>query len=243
MTSTGHRAAPKLIDAVTIRHDAHELTWTAIGRVRVVIAGHEWIVDETKALWIPSALPHTVIPDPGALVLPVFLPPEQVPQPWSDPHHVLRTDELDALARTIAQPGLATASAVASARARVCEIIATGSVDDLRLPTDPRARTVAQELLADPSRQETLEEWGLQVHASAKTLQRCFAGETGMRFPDWRTHVRLRAARRLLSTDQDVRGIAAEVGYASTAAFISAFRRRYGETPARLRADTLSRRR
>ncbi|GAA3668145.1 AraC family transcriptional regulator [Microbacterium marinilacus] len=226
-----------LVESVTHCHDVPELTWTVAGSLRMRVDGREWTVDAARSLWIPAGVPHVVLPSRDALAIPVFFPGEGATDPGSDsaPRPVLRTAEIDHLARTIAQPGLVTPSTLAAARRRLRALVADPAPADLPMPTDPRAREVAAALVADPGRQETLEEWGRVAHVSAKTLQRCFATETGLRFPEWRTRLRLRAARRLLASDASVHGIAARVGYASPTGFIEAFRREYGETPRRLR--------
>jgi AraC-like DNA-binding protein len=77
---------------------------------------------------------------------------------------------------------------------------------------------VAQTLRADPADQRTLRDWGRQVGASERTLARAFTAEAGLPFGRWRTRLRLRAALR--------------VGYATPSAFVAAFRRETGLTPA-----------
>lgn len=53
-------------------------------------------------------------------------------------------------------------------------------------------------------------------------------------------HTRLiRAAELLRDTDRPVSGIAASVGYEDPAHFTRGFKRRFGVTPSRYRADTL----
>ncbi len=239
MPPAGH-PAPTLVESITLTHPEDELAWTAAGSVRIVAGGREWTVDAARALWIPGGVPHTVLPDADALLLPVFFPPESSsPGPsHAAVHPVPRTDELDALVRAALQRGLVAPSKLARARARL-RVLAEGSSSEVPLPIDPRARRVAEALLHDPGRPETLEEWARHVHTSAKTLQRCFAAETGMRFPEWRSEVRLSHARKLLDgSDERVRAIAARVGYTSSAAFSDAFRRRYGNTPVRVRTPS-----
>ncbi|GAA4771415.1 helix-turn-helix transcriptional regulator [Microbacterium gilvum] len=232
--------APALVDSVTHRHDAHELTWLAAGELQVDIGGRAWKVDAARALWIPAGVAHTVRPGRDALALPLFFPADRWTSPHDAPRTIRRSAHLDALARTLAQPGLATPSALAVCRARMLDLVAEGD-EQLPMPLDPRAREIADALVADPSRPETLEEWGRVAHVSAKTLQRSFACETGLRFPEWRTLLRLQTARRLLDSDETVAEVAAHVGYASCTAFIDAFRRAYGTTPARLRRSERAR--
>jgi AraC-like DNA-binding protein len=94
------------------------------------------------------------------------------------------------------------------------------------------AMTVARSLSHDPGDPTRLDEWAARLHISVKTLQRDFAREFGMTFTQWRTKLRLRAARALLGTEA-VGAVAHRVGYASPSAFVTAFAKEYGYTPGR----------
>ncbi len=100
------------------------------------------------------------------------------------------------------------------------------------LPTSGPARTLAKALRADPSDQRTLEQWGRQVAASERTLARAFAAETGVSFGRWRTRLRLQAALPMLARGEPVGRVASRVGYDAPSAFVAAFRRETGQTPA-----------
>lgn len=67
--------------------------------------------------------------------------------------------------------------------------------------------------------------------ASARTLARAFAAETGLTFQQWRTHARLRAALPMLAHNAPLESVAHRVGYRSASAFVAAFRREVGATP------------
>lgn len=234
MQRTGHHPVT-MVETVTLCHAEHELAWTAVGSVEITIGPTVWIVDAARALWIPGGVPHTVAPHADALLLPLFFAADA---PLADhPHAVLRTDEVDMLARALVQRTLITPTEAKRARARLRTLI-SGGPTDVPMPADPRARQVAEALLEDPSRNETLEAWARHVHTSSKTLQRCFATETGLQFPHWRTRVRLQTARKLLQNDQHVQKVASLVGYASSNAFSDAFRRYYGQAPSRLREQS-----
>ncbi|WP_242885131.1 helix-turn-helix transcriptional regulator [Actinomadura litoris] len=103
----------------------------------------------------------------------------------------------------------------------------------LPLPSDGRARHVAEALLADPSDGRTLDAWGRDAGASGRTLARLFLAETGMSFGRWRTQARLRAALRLLAEGLPVAAVAGRVGYGTPSAFVAVFRRAFGMSPAR----------
>ncbi len=68
--------------------------------------------------------------------------------------------------------------------------------------------------------------------ASERTLARAFAAETGVPFGRWRTLLRLQAALPMLARGEPVGRVASRVGYDTPSAFVAAFRRETGQTPA-----------
>jgi AraC-like DNA-binding protein len=67
-------------------------------------------------------------------------------------------------------------------------------------------------------------------------LQRLFLTETGLALETWRGRARMQQAVVALSAGASVTGTALEAGYQSASAFIAAFKRTFGTTPARYRA-------
>ena len=105
------------------------------------------------------------------------------------------------------------------------------TVIDVRMPTEERARRVAESLFEHPEDNRTLAEWGDLVGASARTLARVFIAESGLPFGRWRTMLRLRLALASLATGEPVANVARCVGYESPSAFVAAFRKETGVTP------------
>ena len=99
------------------------------------------------------------------------------------------------------------------------------------MPIDPRARRVAEQLVAHPDDQRDLAAWADHVHASVRTLSRLFRAETGLSFTTWRTQIRIRTAIHLLAGGKSVNATARAVGYRKPSAFIAAFRKVTGQTP------------
>ena len=103
---------------------------------------------------------------------------------------------------------------------------------ELRMPRDPRALDVAAALVRDPASRRTLGQWGHEVGASERTLARAFLAETGVSFGRWRTQLRLQAALPTLAEGGSVASASDRAGYESPSAFVAAFRRETGMTPA-----------
>ncbi len=68
--------------------------------------------------------------------------------------------------------------------------------------------------------------------ASVRTIERAFLDQTGMTFGRWRQQARLLEAIRLLGEGTQVTAVAMSVGYRSPSAFVAAFKKCLGRTPA-----------
>ena len=101
------------------------------------------------------------------------------------------------------------------------------------MPADPRARTVAEEFLRDPSDRRPARSWARTGGAGERTLERLFVREVGTTFGQWQQQARLLEALRLLAAGDDVTTVALRVGYDTPSAFIAMFRRAMGVTPGR----------
>jgi AraC-like DNA-binding protein len=103
----------------------------------------------------------------------------------------------------------------------------------LPMPRDARARKAAELLQAAPGEPDSLRYVARAAGASKRTLERLFRVETFMTLGRWRQRARLITSLRLLAEGHAVTRVALDVGYNSPSAFISAFRRQLGATPAR----------
>ena len=93
----------------------------------------------------------------------------------------------------------------------------------------------ADRLRQDPAEAIELTDLARRAGASARTLQRLFLEETGLRISEWRQRLRLLHAAGLLGSGASVTSAGLEAGYAGSSAFIAAFRKQFGCTPARMR--------
>ncbi len=99
------------------------------------------------------------------------------------------------------------------------------------LLADPRAARLAERLREDPSCELELTELARDAGASARTIQRLFLAQTGLRFSEWRQRLQLMHGASLLGTGALGYRSRAGGGYSSTSAFIAAFRKQFGTTP------------
>jgi len=191
------------------------------------------VLPPTRALWIPARLRHETSTAGTAEMQTVYLRPDRCPIGWRVPTPV-RASAL--LAELIAHLGGASLPVAQRARAEavLIDLLAPQPVAtiELRMPRDPRALDVATGLAEDPADKRTLQEWGRQVGASERTLARAFHAETGVPFGRWRTQLRLQSALPILAGGGSVARAADRAGYEAASAFVAAFRRETGTTPA-----------
>ena len=219
------------------QHPAHQLSVaTGNGAIALEAEGRTWIVLTARALWIPAGVEHSVNALGAVEMTTLWIDPPRCPIRWDHTTVVAVDPLIDLLVARLLDPSLAGGERTRS-EAVLFDVLAPVEADvlDLPLPTDDRARRIAELLLADPADQRTLVAWGRLVGASDRTLQRAFLAGTGLAFHEWRTRARVAAALRLLLTDRPVAAIAGDVGYATSSAFGAAFRRVTGLPPSAFR--------
>ncbi|MDF2046276.1 AraC family transcriptional regulator [Microbacterium sp. Kw_RZR3] len=217
------------------RHEEDQLAWMASGSMEVSVGSDRWHLRRDHAAWIPTGVLHEMrFTEPGELVS-AYVDQRHRPSPegWNRAR-VLTLDPLaGALLRYLAAEGRR------ETRRQECfgllsDLIAEAPVsrEVVALPQDPRARAIAVALLAAPDDDRDLDAWAAQEGVSAKTIARAFVSDTGRTFREWRVRARLHVAVGLLVQGAPVHEVALAVGYDSVSSFISAFRSRFGMTPA-----------
>jgi AraC-like DNA-binding protein/quercetin dioxygenase-like cupin family protein len=243
-TLTGDTVSEHAADVVTFEmpsglvfdwhaHDDHQLAWAASGVLTVRTARDAWVLPPTRALFIPAGVRHETLSAGNATMQAVYLRPCRCPVRWQVCTPVSVSPLLAEVIRYLEVPGLDTQKR-AHGEAMLVDLLepVTMTTIEVRMPIDERARAVAEALLQHPADGRTLADWGREVGASGRTLARAFLADTGLPFGQWRGLLRLRAATVALSTGEAVANVAREVGYESPSAFVAAFRRATGSTPA-----------
>jgi AraC-like DNA-binding protein len=214
-------------------HDDHQLAWATRGVLTVRTDDATWVLPPTRALWIPAGVRHVTAASRAATMQTVYLHPGRCPVDWAAPTPV-GVGAL--LAELIAHLGDSHLDPARRARAEgvlidLLQPLHVATIE-LRMPRDPRALDVAAALVREPASKRTLGQWGHEVGASERTLARAFQAETGVSFGRWRTQLRLQAALPTLAEGGSVASASDTAGYESSSAFVAAFRRETGMTPA-----------
>jgi len=214
-------------------HPEHQLAWAASGVLMVRSETAAWVLPPTRALWIPAGISHETISTGAATMRTAYVTPALCPIDWAECTPVTASPLMAELIGYLEDDGL-DATRRSHAEALLVDLLkpVTTTTIDVRMPIDARARQVAEALASDPSNRRTLADWGRVVGASERTLARAFLAETRLPFGRWRALLRLRASMGSLAAGEPVGKVARHVGYESTSAFVAAFRRETGVTPA-----------
>jgi len=222
-------------------HPFGQLVHASEGVLRVVTVAGTWVVPPGRAVWIPPGLEHDVQMITSVALRTIYTIPGLPVGAPSGPAVVavtplLRELMLEALRRPRPYP-------LGGADERLFHVLLDcidfRAVVPLHLPSPRSAHLVAlAELLrARPADPRSLAQWARCTGSSARTLAREFRRETGISFGAWRTQLKLMRALEWLARGRSVSSTGSSLGYASTSAFIQAFRRHLGTTPSRYFRD------
>ena len=215
-------------------HTDHPLAWAAAGVLIVRTSAATWTLPPSRALWIPAGLRHETLSDGAATMRSLYIKPELCPISWPDFTPVAASPLLAQQISYLADPDL-DAGRRQHAETMIVDLLQPVPMTavEVRMPADERARQVADALVDDPADGRSLAHWGRAVGASERTLARAFVTGTGLPFGRWRTLLRVQSAISALAAGEPVGNVSRRVGYESPSAFVAAFRREIGLTPAR----------
>ncbi|MCI1747776.1 MAG: AraC family transcriptional regulator [Acidipropionibacterium sp.] len=213
-------------------HPEPMLSWSSTATLLGRVAGRDWLIPPGYGLWVPGGVEHSgSVLHAGRMVTVTFAAGRN-PLGWSEPTCFTVGPLLGELINHLHRiaPGDPTRSAAETLMFQLLTPLPAHHLH-ITMPADPRARQIAEHLIAHPDDQRDFDAWGDNVHASVRTLSRHFHAETGLTFAAWRTSIRIRAAIPLLGNGMPVGAVARAVGYRKPSAFIAAFKRITGQTP------------
>jgi AraC-like DNA-binding protein len=217
-------------------HDRDQLVYASRGVMTVRTSQGTWVVPTHRAVWIPEAVPHCIAMSGKVEMRTLYLKRGLAKFLPRDCCVVNVAPLLRELILHACQFG--TLRGRVRLHARVIEILLDQlkviQVVPLQLPnvSDARALRIASILLADPGNRQPLARLCKRSGASRRTVERLFEAEVRMTFGKWRQQLKLMEGMRLLGEGAKVTHAALEAGYSTPSAFIAAFRKTLGTTPA-----------
>nr|WP_272212111.1 AraC family transcriptional regulator [Marinicella sp. W31]MDC2878014.1 AraC family transcriptional regulator [Marinicella sp. W31] len=198
--------------------------------------GAHWLAPTSHAVWIPGDTVHEVMMETDVSACFIYIDPSvtgvrgkrcEVLHMTPLMRHLLLRFRIPEPLTEEAEGRLSRLAAV------IIDELSTLPNAPLNLPagSDPRLKRVTNRLLENPDDHASLEELARFAGAGARTLERLFQRETGLRFSEWRNRLRLMEAVEHLSHGRSSVEIAGLLGYRSASAFVAAFRRHFGLPP------------
>jgi len=220
-------------------HRWGQLIYAGSGVMRVRAGRTLWIVPPARAVWAPAGVEHEIWAQGDFAMRTLYLEPRLADALPAEVVAIEVSPLLRELALHAVQLGMLDEGE--PAQARLAQVIADQIAQApalplaLPLPADPRAVRLAARLRDDPACTAELRVLAAEAGASPRTMQRLFLDDTGLRFSEWRQRLRLLHGATLLGAGASVTEAGLAAGYSGTSAFIAAFRKQFGRTPAQMR--------
>ena len=218
-------------------HDEAQLIFAASGTMQVYTTSGRWFVPPQLAVWAPAGVPHRIDVLSDIEFSMIYWTSASL-RDWAPPDlrdraFALRvTPLLRELILTAFEADVTPVKSELIVRLILHELTGTPDAPTfLPLPASTIGRRVADLALADPRNQLDVGELASRAATSVRTVSRLFPVETGLTFKSWRQRARIVLAIDQLSAGRAISQVAAQAGFANTAAFCSAFRQVTQMTP------------
>ena len=228
-------------------HGSGQLFALDNGSAAVAVGGASWLLLPKRVGWIPPHERHSMISHGSVSGWSLYLPANQAASLPKRPLLFLRSGLVEQI--VVRLTSLRQAKPDARALGRLLAVLADEmSVSPpestyLPLPRDSRLVKLIRAFSQSPAAQHGLDHWAKQIGMSKRSLTRIFQEETGLSLGQWVQNFRIALATEKLAGGYDVTAAAVDCGYVSVSAFIRAFYRVTGTTPAKYRRTAMDERR
>ncbi len=223
-------------------HPWAQLVYAVSGVMQVETPHAAWLAPPTRAIWVPPNMPHGIEMRGTVAMRTLYLTPVDQDGRLARCRALEVAPLLRELILHIVRLGMLKEGVEEHLRlgGLLIDLLAAAETAplELPLPRDPRARSLAQKILASPGEEAKLAHLSQGSGASLRTLQRLFLAETALPLEAWRRRARMQQGVVALSAGTSVTEAALVCGYQSASAFIAAFKGTFGVTPTRYRART-----
>ena len=230
------RAAQSYNEKPIHTHRKGQLILALHGGITSEVTNSMWMVPPQYAVWVPGQMPHSNKVTADARLCFLFIEPGAVAMP--DQCCALKISPLvrEIILRLSNVPHEQLGCAATQRLVQVLfDELPNQPVEQLQLPisSHPKIRVMADEMAKNLQQRRTLAQWADEMAMSERNLSRLVVKETGLSFLRWRQQMQLIIALRLLISGQTVQNAAESLGYDSTTAFITMFKKALGTTPGR----------
>ena len=237
------RARPDELFSAQHQHRKGQLIMALHGAITCDVERAMWMVPPQYAVWIPGGVPHSNHVTAGAELCFLFIEPDAVTLPDS-----CCTLKMSPLCRELIL-SLAMRSDAQRAEPQTQRLtqvlfdeLPQQAQEQMQLPVSahPKIRRMVETMAREPAQWQTLGQWARVFAMSERNLARLVVSETGLSFRRWRHQLQLILALQALVGGQNVQQVAQLLGYDSTTAFITMFKKGLGQTPGRYLAGLIT---
>ncbi len=225
---------------IAIEPGWHQILFTATGVLTVRSSDAVWTVPADRAVWVPATLSATFHAARSVAVRSIYLRANDFPALTAALTRDSQTMNVTAFGSTLLSE-IVSRAPLTPDRDAVDRALVTLLIDQLaRWPTEPMrlplprsalGRSFADAALAHP--EGSTDALARSIGISRRTVERVFAEQTAMGLGAWRRRARILSSLDNLAEHRSVTAAATGAGYATTSAYIAAFRAELGTSPGR----------
>ncbi|WP_404478983.1 AraC family transcriptional regulator [Novosphingobium sp. BL-52-GroH] len=223
-------------------HRRGQLLYAARGVVVVSTAHGAWVAPPERAVWTPGGCPHAVRMV-GAVSTRSVLIEAEAEGSLGERNKVI---QVSPLLRSLLEaacdirPEYDRDGRDGKLMALLLSELAAAPTVPLAVPFPQTAAMAAkcEAFLRHPTPHESIDQWSDDLGMGRRAFTRAFRRETGLSFGAWRQQACILIALPRLAAGESITAIAFDLGYDSTAAFTTMFKRRVGVPPSRYRRSS-----
>ncbi|MGZ0716497.1 AraC family transcriptional regulator [Pseudomonas palleroniana] len=225
-------------------HPRGQFAYASRGALKMFTELGSWVVPPQRAIWVPGGVAHEMHMRGDVVMLNTYLDDDAAERAGLQER--CQVFEVSPLLRHLLEAALAIEPCASLGVRQRC--LLTLLIDEIStlpelslsapLPVEPRLARACQRFLDAPTQNVSLDEMADWSNMSRRTFTRNFHESTGMTFVAWRQQVCLLEATARLSQGASITEVAFALGFSSSSAFTSMFRRNLGESPARYLAKS-----
>lgn len=219
-------------------HRQAQLVFAVKGVMQVQTPRGVWLVPPERAVWVPPRLEHAIDGLSYVEMRTIYFQPSWLARQKTSAaissEFIVRVGSLMREAiLAMFDPQCDKRRKLTLAQLVIMDLRDAGDASTfMPMPTDEKARHVANLILADPTADRDLDSLAAEAGISGRTLTRLFPEQTKLTLKSWKQRARVIAAiERLGQPGVSIKQVATALGFSSSAAFSFAFRDVTGETP------------
>lgn len=225
-------------------HRRGQFAYAATGALTMFTDLGNWVVPPQRAIWVPGGVAHEMQMRGDVVMLNTYLNEDAARR--AGLHKRCQVFGVSPLLRHLLEAALAIEPSASPSERERCVLTLLideiGAMPELPLsaplPCESRLARACQRFMDAPTQKISIGEMADWSSMSRRTFTRNFRECTGMTFVAWRQQVCLLEATARLSQGASITDVAFALGFSSSSAFTSVFRRNLGDSPARYLAKS-----